>query len=74
MNPEMTVTIDPEIQGGRPVLAGTRLPVQVVIGALASGMTLAEVCEEYYVTEEQVRAALAYAAQTLADETVVVAG
>jgi uncharacterized protein (DUF433 family) len=61
MNPEPAITIDSEIQGGKPVLTGTRLPVQVVIGALASGMTLAEVCEEYYVTEEQVRAALGYA-------------
>jgi uncharacterized protein (DUF433 family) len=74
MDKDSAIVIDREVQGGRPVLAGTRLPVQVVVGALAGGMTVAEVCAEYFVTEEQVRAALAYAAQALGDETVVVAG
>lgn len=53
------ITIDPAIQGGRPVIRGTRMPVQVVLQALASGMSAGEVCQEYYLTEEQVRAALA---------------
>lgn len=66
------ITVDREIQGGRPVLKGTRMPVQAVLQALASGMSVGEVCEEYYLSEEQVRAALAYAAQTIGDETVVV--
>ena len=73
MTMDEAIAIDPQIQGGRPVLKGTRLPVQMVVGALAGGMSIEEVCREYYVTEEQVRAALAYAAQTIADETVVVA-
>jgi uncharacterized protein (DUF433 family) len=36
-------------------------------------MTLEEVCEQYRVNEEQLRAALAYAAETLAQERVVMA-
>jgi uncharacterized protein (DUF433 family) len=66
------VTIDPAIQGGRPVIKGTRLPVEIVVGSLAGGMSMDEVCEEYYVTPKQVRAALGYAAQAVASETVVV--
>jgi uncharacterized protein (DUF433 family) len=64
------VHIDPEVLGGKPVLRGTRVPVQVVVGSLAGGMTLEEVCEEYGVTEDQVRAALAYAAEIVASEVV----
>jgi len=66
------ITIDPAIQGGRPVIKGTRMPVEIVVGSLAGGMSLEEVCDEYYLTPEQVRAALGYAAQAVASESVVV--
>jgi len=65
------ITIDPALQGGRPVLKGTRMPVEIVVGSLAGGMSVEEVCDEYYLTEEQVRAALRYAAQVVASETVL---
>ncbi|MBI5198047.1 MAG: DUF433 domain-containing protein [Nitrospirae bacterium] len=64
------IVIDPEVMGGKPVIKGTRVPVQVIVGALAGGMKLEEVCKEYRVTAEDVQAALAYAAETLAEETV----
>ena len=67
------ITIDAAIQGGKPVLKGTRMPVHIVVGSLAGGMSIEEICDQYYLTEEQVRAALRYAAQTVADEIVVVA-
>ena len=41
------IAIDPAVQGGKPVVKGTRVPVQVIVGALAGGMTVAEACEEY---------------------------
>jgi len=65
------INIDPEIQGGTPVIKGTRVAVQIVVGSLAGGMTVQEVCDEYGVTEDQVRAALAYAADTVANERVM---
>ena len=37
---------------GRPLLKRTRIPVQMVLGSLASAMSVKEVCEEYYLTEE----------------------
>jgi len=64
------ITLDPKILGGKPVLKGTRVPVQVLVGSLAGGMGVEEVCDQYRVTPEQVHAALAYAAETLADEPV----
>ena len=65
------IAVDPEIQGGRPVIKGRRVPVYTLVGGLAGGMTVEEVCYEYGVTEEEVRAALAYAAEVLADERVL---
>jgi len=67
------VVVDGAILGGRPVIAGTRVPVHVIVGAMAGGMSDAGVCDEYGVTPEDVRAALAYAADAVADEAIVVA-
>ncbi len=46
------------------------MPVEVVIGKLAGGMTVEEVAEEYDLKVRDVRAALASAARVLADEEV----
>jgi uncharacterized protein (DUF433 family) len=54
------ITIDNEIQHGKPVLKGTRIPVAVIIGSLAGGMTYEEVIQEYAVTQEQILASLTY--------------
>jgi uncharacterized protein (DUF433 family) len=56
------VTVDPNIQGGRPVIAGTRVPVSRLVGALSAGADFAELREDYGVSDEDIRAALAYAA------------
>lgn len=64
------IVIDPKVMGGKPVIKGTRVPVQVIVGALAGGMTIDEVTKEYRVTVEDIHAALAYAAETLAEEKV----
>jgi len=39
------IAVDPEIQGARPVIRGTRVLVQIIVGSLAGGMTVEEVCE-----------------------------
>ncbi len=64
------ITIDNEIQHGKPVLKGTRLPISVIIGSLAGGMTYDEVIQEYAVTREQILASLAYFSELLNYETV----
>jgi uncharacterized protein (DUF433 family) len=65
------INIDNEIMGGKPVIKGTRVPLQTILGALAGGDSIPEVCEGWNVTEEDVRAALAYAAHVLRTESVV---
>lgn len=62
------ITIDPRIQHGRPVIQGTRVPIVRLLGGLAGGMSVDEVCREYDVTTEDVRAALAYASQLVEEE------
>lgn len=64
------IVVDEQVRFGRPVIRGTRVPVEVVVGKLAGGMTVEEVAEEYALTREDVLAALAYAARVVADEDV----
>ena len=59
---EGRVVVDPKIRHGKPIIKGTRVPVQVVLGGLAGGMTYEEVMEEYDLTREDILAALRYAA------------
>jgi len=62
------IVIDPEIQHGKPVIRGTRVPVTRVIGGLAGGMTKEEIMREYDVTEEDILAALSYASDLIEAE------
>ncbi len=64
------ITVDEQVRFGRPVIQGTRVPVELVVDKLAGGMTVEEVAEEYELTREDVFAALAYAARVIADEHV----
>ena len=64
------IAIDAKVMGGKPVIKGTRVPVQTIIAFLAGGDDVAVVCEEFDITEDDVRAALAYAADVLKDERV----
>ena len=60
----------PRILAGTPVISGTRVPVEVVLGHLASGDSVQDVVANYDLTLEQVQAALGYAADLVASETV----
>lgn len=56
------ITVDSSIHHGTPVITGTRVPVSIVIGSLAGGMSKDEVMQEYELSKTQVEAALSYAA------------
>ena len=65
------ISIDPEIMVGKPVIRGTRVPVELIVRMLAQGIPESEILHEYpRLQSADIRAALAYAAQVLADETV----
>jgi len=59
------VITDSGILGGKPVVKGTLVPVSLVLGQLAGGMSVEEVMYEYYLDLAGIRAALGYAAQRL---------
>lgn len=46
---------DPSINSGRPIIEGTRVFVDRIIGHLENGMSIVELCHEYDLTQEQVQ-------------------
>ena len=61
------ITKNPKVKVGKPVIGGTRLTVEFIIGLLAYGMTIEEILEEYRgITREDVLACLLYARNLLA--------
>jgi uncharacterized protein (DUF433 family) len=73
MNQQMLerIAIDPEVMGGKPIIVGTRIPVELIVRMLAQGVTEDEILAEYpHLRPEDIRAALAYAATVLANEAV----
>jgi len=64
------IIVDPEVRFGKPVIRGTRVPVELILGKLAGGMEADEIVNEYGVTKEDVYAALNYAALLVASEEV----
>ncbi|GAA4388313.1 DUF433 domain-containing protein [Tsukamurella soli] len=57
------IVIDPQVVHGRPAIRGTRMRVSDVLSLLASGATIEEIVADYpYVTSDDVRACLQYAA------------
>ena len=63
MNYQSIITSEPGKRGGRPCVRRMRIAVSDVLGWLAAGMTHAQILSEYpELTEEDIRACLAYAA------------
>ena len=57
------ITHNPNVMGGKPCIRGLRVTVGTVVGLVASGHSQAEIVRLYpYLTEDDVREALAYAA------------
>jgi uncharacterized protein (DUF433 family) len=69
---EDKIVIDPAVRHGKPIIKGTRVPLQIIIGSLAGGMEIEEIVKEYDLQKEDVLAALAYAAQVIAGEEITV--
>jgi len=63
MNYQDIITIEPGKRGGKPCIRGMRITVYDVLEYLASGMSQQEILTEFpYLTEHDIRACLAYAA------------
>ena len=60
------ITLNPKVMTGKPVIKGTRLTVEFILGLLAQGATLAEVLEEYEgLTPEDLQACFLFATKSL---------
>jgi uncharacterized protein (DUF433 family) len=66
MNPR--IEINPLIQHGRPVIKGTRIPVEAILGELAEGMPRDEVATTYRISVDDVIAAIVYASELVSKE------
>ena len=64
------IVIDDKIHFGKPVIKGTRVPVELVIAKLAGGMTFEEIQKDYRITRNDLLAALDYAAKALSGEEI----
>jgi uncharacterized protein (DUF433 family) len=68
------ITTDPKVMLGKPVVRGTRLPVELVVEKIAYGAAYRDLREDYpFLTDDDIRAALLYAARSLAHEEVYAA-
>lgn len=65
MNPLLQrISIDPNVCFGKPCIRGTRIWVSLILDLLASGMNIQQILAEYpQLTEEDIRAAIAYRAE-----------
>lgn len=55
------VVIDPRVCHGKPIIRGTRVPVSLIVGGIAGGMSREDVARAYDISLEDIRAALEYA-------------
>ena len=66
------IVIDPAVMMGKPVIRGTRITVELILRKLAEGASEAALREDYpHLTTEDICAAVAYAAASIAHEEVV---
>jgi uncharacterized protein (DUF433 family) len=63
------IEVNPKVMMGKPVIRGTRLTVEMIVRKLSEGATDADLLAAYpRLTQEDIRAALGYAADTMAHE------
>ena len=71
---EQIIVSDPNIMMGKPTVAGTRITVELILRKLGAGRSFSDLLEAYpHLTEDDLRAALAFAADYMQHETVLAA-
>jgi uncharacterized protein (DUF433 family) len=64
------IVADSAVLTGKPVIRGTRLAAEFILGLMAQGWPEQEITRNYHVSKEQVRACAAYAQERLNEEKV----
>lgn len=67
---EDRIVIDPAVRHEKPIIKGTRVPLEIILGSLAGGMDIVVIAREYDLQKADILAALAYAAQVIAGEEI----
>lgn len=66
------ITVDPGVMLGKPVIKGTRIPVELILRKLSEGMSIDELLDAYpHLTREDVLAALSYSADVISQEEMI---
>ncbi len=66
------IEINPEVMMGKPVIRGTRIPVELILRKLSEGANHTDLLDAYpRLVEADIQAALAFAADTIAHETIL---
>lgn len=70
------IEVDPKVHRGKPVIAGTRVPVHMILGLLGNGVAFEEIYQDYYdhITKEDILACIRYATSLIEEEEVYVVG
>lgn len=64
------ITADPEIFGGKPIIRGMRISVELILSLLAQGVAVEEILDDYPdLTQDDIRACLAYAHAVIANDS-----
>ena len=65
------IIVNPNIMAGKPVIKGTRIPVDLILKLLSQGSTIEEILKDYpHLSKEDIRAALLYGATVIENEEV----
>ena len=66
------VEINPEVMVGKPVIRGTRIPVDMILRKLGAGLSYEEIIEDHpHITMEDIRAAQAFAADYISNDELI---
>lgn len=66
------IVVDPKIMAGKPVIRGTRVPVDAILHRIAQGETLDDLIEDYpKLRKQDIKAALEYASSVVKGEDIV---
>ncbi len=72
MNYKDKIIRDPEVLGGKPIIKGTRIPVEIILRKLGDGLSFEELLEAYpNLKKEDILAAISYSADLINEEELV---
>ena len=72
MDPVERIDVDSKVMLGKPVIRGTRIPVELILRKLGEGATIEDLLDAYpRLTPEDIRAALTYASRMLSREETI---